>query len=104
VRRLKDLPLQGNAVQMKLRVGRWRCGKTGCRRKIFCQRLVGVTDKHAQETKRFGEVLRSVAYALGGRPGERLSTRLGLTAGHDTLLRRIKQWAQSPAPLQKAFP
>ena len=98
-RHLKDLPLQGRAVQMKLRVGRWRCRNAGCERKIFCQRLASVTHKHAVETNRFGEVVQLVAYALGGRPGERLSTRLGLPVSDDTLLRRIKRVAQSRPPL-----
>ena len=53
-RHLKDLPLQGRAVQMKLRVGRWRCRNAGCERKIFCQRLASVTHKHAVETNIIG--------------------------------------------------
>ena len=76
---------------MKLQVGRWRCRNRVCKRKVFCQRLPGVTGKHGQETTRFTEILRSVAYALGGRAGERLSGRLGLRISDDTLLRRVKR-------------
>jgi hypothetical protein len=94
-RHLKDLPLQGRAVQMRLRVGRWRCGNPVCPRQIFCERLPKVTHPQAQETKRFGEVVQLVGYALGGLPGERLSGRLGLQVSDDTLLRRVKQMAQS---------
>jgi transposase len=100
VRHLKDLPMQGLAVKMKLRVSRWRCRNPGCERQIFCQRLTNVTHKHGRETKRFGEVVRLMAYALGGRPGERLSSRLGLRVSNDTLLRRIKQWAKSRPPTE----
>ena len=39
-----------------------------------------------------------IAYALGGRPGERLSARLSLPVSDDTLLRRIKQRAKSHLP------
>ena len=68
------------------------------RHPIFCQRLARVTHRHARETKRFGEVVQQIAYALGGRPGERLSSRSGLPVSDDTLLRRIKQWAKSRPP------
>src|ERR1039457_4953533 len=97
-RHLRDLPVQGRPVHLKLRVGRWRCRNSDCERQIFCQRLTRVSHKHARETKRFGEVVQQIAYALGGRPGERLSSRLGLPVSDDTLLRRIKQWAKSRPP------
>ena len=75
-RHLKDLPLQGRAVRIQLGVARWRCRNSGCQRQIFCERLPKVTHKLARETHRFSEVVQLVAYALGGRPGERLRGRL----------------------------
>jgi transposase len=98
LRHLKDLPIQGVAVKMKLRVGRWRCRNAACERRIFCQRLASVTRKRAQETNRFLEVVQLIGYALGGRPGEQLIARLGLPVSDDTLLRRIKQMAKSRPP------
>jgi transposase len=95
IRHLKDLPTQGVPVKLKLRVGRWRCRNRSCRRQIFCQRLERVTEKQALETRRCQEIVRLVAYALGGRPGERLIRRLGLHCSQNTLLRRIKRWARS---------
>ena len=103
VRHLKDLPMQGNVVQLQLRVGRWRCRNVDCERQIFCQRLASFSNKHARETKRFGEVVQVLAYALGGRPGERLSRRMGLPVSDDTLLRRIKSAAQS-RPAMRPIP
>jgi transposase len=100
-RRLKDLPIQGRSVQLKLQVGRWRCRNLVCKRKIFCQRLPAVTGKHSQETKRFEEVAQVVGHALGGRAGERLSGRLGLPISDDTLLRRVKQAAQARPPAKR---
>jgi transposase len=99
VRRLKDLPIQGRAAKLTVHVGRWRCCNPGCARRIFCQRLQEVASRHARETKRFGEASHAIAYALGGRPGERLSRRLGIPVSRDTLLRRIKRLAQSRPPL-----
>jgi len=97
-RHLKDLPLQGRAVRIQLGVGRWRCRNSGCQRQIFCERLPKVTHKLARETNRFSEVVQLVAYALGGRPGERLSGRLGVPVSDDTLLRRVKQVARLRPP------
>ena len=96
VRRLKDLPVQGRAVRLTVQVSRWRCRNQGCVRRIFCQRLPEIAHTLARETKRFGEVSQAIAYALGGRPGERLSRRLGILVSRDTLLRGVKR-AQSHA-------
>jgi hypothetical protein len=90
-------------VRLKLQVGRWRCRNSLCKRKIFCQRLAGITGKHAQETDRFTEILQSVGYAMGGRAGERLGVRLGLPISDDTLLRRVKKAARS-RPESRAIP
>jgi transposase len=95
---LKDLPVQGVSVKIKIRVGRWRCRNSDCKQKIFCQRLASVTHKRAQETNRLREVTQMTGYTLGGRPGERLLARLGLPVSDDTLLRRIKQRAKSRPP------
>jgi hypothetical protein len=100
-RRLKDLPIQGRSVQLKLHVGRWRCRNRACKRKIFCQRLPAVTGKYSQETKRFEEAAQVIGHALGGRAGERLSGRLGLRISDDTLLRRVKQAAQTRPPSKR---
>ncbi|MGA3093462.1 MAG: ISL3 family transposase [Terriglobales bacterium] len=98
LRHLRDLPLQGRVLNLTVRVGRRRCRNPGCKRRIFCQRLNGVTHKHARETKRFGEVIQVIAYALGGRAGERLSRRLGFPVSNDTLLDHVKRAAQFRTP------
>jgi transposase len=103
LRHLSDLPVQGRAVKLTVRVGRWRGRNSACERRIFCQRLNEVAYKHARETKRFCEVEQLIAYALGGRPGQRLSRRLGFPIGKHTLLQRIKQMAQS-RPLSPPIP
>jgi transposase len=95
-RRLKDLPVQGRVVRLTVRVGRWHCRNGSCVRRIFCECLPEIAHKHARETKRFGEVSQAIAYALGGRPGERLSRRLGILASRDTLLRRLKRAQSHP--------
>jgi hypothetical protein len=94
-RYLQDLPWQGMAVQLWLTVGRFRCRTKSCPRKIFCERLPGVTRAYGRQTDRVSEIVRLVGYIAGGRPGERLRLRLSLPTSDDTVLRRICE-----APLQ----
>ena len=93
-RRLKDLPLQGASVTIKLHLGRWRCRNRKCERKIFTERVPGVLVPHAQRTIRLGEVRMLVGRALGGRPGQRLMSRLGMAVSRHTLLRQVTRVAR----------
>jgi transposase len=70
-RRLRDLPWQGRQVQLHLRTRRFRCRNGTFRRKIFAERLPGVAAARARESRRCGEVVARVGYALGGLPGAR---------------------------------
>jgi transposase len=96
-RSLKDLPVQGTQVMLRLHLGRWRCLNAGCQRRIFTERLPKVCAPYAQQTKRTGEIISAMGHALGGRPGQRLMRRLGMPVSADTLIRQVKRAAYSPA-------
>ncbi|MGO9274979.1 MAG: ISL3 family transposase [Terriglobia bacterium] len=91
LRHLRDLPWQGQPVEIQVKTRRFRCSNRPCRRQIFAERLPGVAAQRARETDRLTPNLRLVGYLLGGRPGSRLLERLGMKASRDTVLRRIKQ-------------
>ena len=74
-RSLKDLPVQGTPVILRLHVGRWRCRNAGCQRQIFTEHLSEVCAPHARQTKRSGEIIALVERALGGHAGQRLMSR-----------------------------
>ncbi len=95
-RQLRDLPLQGTSVTIRLRLGRWRCRSPECVRRIFTQRVRGVLVPHAQQTNRLAEIRVLVARALGGRPGQRLLNRLGMPTDRHTLLRQVTKAARAP--------
>ena len=82
---------------LRLRLGRWRCRNDGCERRIFTERLSKVCAPYAQQTKRTGEIITAVGHALGGRPGQRLMSRLGMPVSADTLIRQVKRAAHLPA-------
>jgi hypothetical protein len=96
--------VQGQRVTLWVHVSRWRCRQEGCTTQVFTKRLPGVCAPHARRTRRFAEVIQWVGYALGGRGGERLLDRLGLTVSDDTVVRTLKRTAAavtSPEVLRK---
>jgi transposase len=95
IRSLKDLPAVGATVSLHIRVSRWRCGAPACTARVFADRLPGVADLRARRTCRANVVVRLIAYALGGRAGEQLTTRIGLPVSNDTLLRWVKKGAST---------
>ena len=96
-RSLRDLPVQGTQVILRLHLGRWRCRNAVCERRIFTEPLSKVCAPYAQQTKRAGEIISAVGRALGGRPGQRLMRRLGIQVSADTLIRQVKRAARLPA-------
>jgi transposase len=90
VRRLRDLPWQGQPVQVQVKTRRLRCRNRHCPRKIFAERLPGVAAPQARETDRLTQTLRRVGYVLGGLPGSCLLRQMGMIASRDTILRRVK--------------
>jgi transposase len=96
-RKLRDLPLQGASVTLKVQLGRWRCRSRQCLRQIFTERVTGVLLPHSQQTMRLSEVHRLVGRALGGRSGQRLLNRLGMPSSRHTLLRQVIQGARGSA-------
>lgn len=56
--------------------------------------LVGAVEgRYARRTARSDELIHQIALAMGGRPGERLTTRLCVGGSRDTLLRLIRRRA-----------
>jgi hypothetical protein len=83
--------VQGSPVRLHLQVGRWRCGNDGCPRKIFTERAPELALPWARRTNRLRELVRLIGHGMGGQPGERLLSRLGMPVCDDTILRAIKR-------------
>ena len=91
VRHLQDLPVQGITVTLRVKLSRWRCRDRGCERKTFSDLLPRIAQPFARRTRRVSELAQLVGHAAGGRPAERLMTRLGLPQSDDTILRQLKR-------------
>jgi transposase len=88
-RTLKDLPSSGLAVQLKLHVRRFFCDNPFCSRKTFSQAVPEVALRYARKTLRLIEMLRELAFALGGEAGARIASVLKTACSADTFLRLI---------------
>ena len=90
-RTLADLPWGEYAVTLQLSVRRLFCDNARCKRRLFAERLPGVTAPWARKTTRLAGRLTAVGLALGGVAGVRLGRKLGLNASRNTLLRLVRQ-------------
>jgi transposase len=88
-RKVADLPWRGIAVEIRIFARRFFCDEPSCERRIFCERLPDVAAR-ARKTNRLEEGLLAIVLELGGRAGARLAEELGLLAGRDALLDRVK--------------
>src|ERR1700680_4365137 len=100
-RRLQDLPWQGCAVELRLKIRRFRCRNPVCTRKVFAEPLPQIARPHARRTTRVREIMRLIGYTAGGLPGSRILERLAVPASDDTVLRAVK--CSDTAPAEKAI-
>lgn len=90
-RSLKDLPVQGNKVMVRLRMSRWRCTYRQCNRQTFIDPAPAIASPYARRTTRVAEIAGLLGHSTGGRPGERLMRRPGMPISDDTILRHLKR-------------
>ncbi len=95
-RRLADLPCQGRAVELRLKVRRFFCENPACSRQTFAEQFPDLASAHARRTLRQGKTLGEIAFALGGRAGARLARFLGLPVSFWTLLRLLRRTPIAP--------
>jgi transposase len=94
---LADVPCAGGGVRLHLRPRRFWCRVSGCRRRIFCERLPDLAQPRARRTARLREELRRAAGALGGEAAARQAAAAGIPVSARTLLRLLRQTPVPPA-------
>jgi transposase len=97
-RTVADLPCHGRILALRLRVRRFRCSNPACTQHIFCERLPQLLQAHARSTIRLTDIHRVIGLTLGGEAGSRLAEHLDMPTSPDTLLRRVKNAPDEPAP------
>lgn len=98
-----DLPWAGTSVRLVLAVRKFFCINPRCAQRIFAERLPTVVAPRARTTARLIEVLRMVAFAVGGEAGARLCHRLSMATSPATLLRLIRSAAPPPAVVPRVL-
>ena len=91
-----DLPWGGTPLRLLLRVRKFFCPTPACPRRIFTERLPGVIAPSARTTSRLTDLLRAIAFALGGEAGARLARQIGVTVHPATLINLIRR---APLPV-----
>jgi hypothetical protein len=89
----RDLPVSGQAVQLRLRVRRFRRLNTQCSKQTFGEPLPALIAPIARRTNRLTALLGVYAIESGGEPGARLLKAGGTKVSPDTLLRLAKAGA-----------
>ncbi|WP_247882504.1 ISL3 family transposase [Azospirillum sp. TSA2s] len=97
-RRLADLACFGRPMFLLVRVRRFRCAAVACPRRTFAEALSGIALPRARQTDRLRVIHRSIGLALGGNPGSRHATTIGVPISRTTLLHRVRASAAAPVP------
>ncbi|WP_242062959.1 ISL3 family transposase [Nostoc sp. FACHB-145] len=87
---LADLPWANYSITLQLRVRKFFCINTLCKRRIFTERMTNVTAPWARKTLRLAQRLSAIGLANGGAAGARLSEQLGIKVSRNTLLNLIR--------------
>jgi transposase len=88
-RRLSDTAAAGREVLIRLWVRRLFCDNAECVKKTFAEAVPELAPRYARRTPVLTGVLCSVALALGGRAGARLTQHLAASVSRMTLLRMV---------------
>ena len=95
-RTIADLPWGAARVVLHLSPRRFRCRNPICRRRIFCERVPLLSRVYGRQTHCLRDTREGIGFALGGRPGARLTNRLHLGGSRLTLLRLVRAAPDPP--------
>ncbi|MER5262694.1 ISL3 family transposase [Actinosynnema sp. NPDC002837] len=88
-RTLKDVPVDGRQVVVRLRARRLVCAALGCPRQTFREQVPGLVERHQRRTARLVRQISQVARELCGRAAARLTDLLAMPASRGTAVRHL---------------
>ena len=87
VRRVRDLPVQGQRVIIRLQARKFLCDNRECARRVFCERFGDAIRPFARMTDRLEAALQTMVLLMSATTAERIGRMLGYPGSASTLLR-----------------
>ncbi|MFD3549797.1 ISL3 family transposase [Streptomyces sp. NPDC058655] len=88
-RHIAGLPASGRQMVVRLRVRRFFCDQSQCRRRTYVEQVAGLTEPRRRTSTAARSAMRSIAVELGGRPGQRLCEKLRIHGRRAALLGQL---------------
>ena len=98
LRRVRDLPVQGERVIIRLHARKFLCDNRLCSRRVFCERFADVIRPFARMTERLERALTSLALLSSAKVAERIGSALGYPGSASTLLRCAHRYEPPVVP------
>ena len=95
-RQVTDRPCSGQQGRLLVQVRKCFCKVPDCTRKIVMERITPFVEPWARVTRRLYQIVQILGLATGGRPGIRVTDRLGIQTTRHTMLRRIMALPTEP--------
>lgn len=90
IRKVKDLPISGQAVVLQVQLRRYYCRQVACSRQTFTEGARLLADARVQQSQRFRKSTTTIGMLVGGEAGARLAQHLAMPLSADTILRLVK--------------
>jgi len=90
-RTVRNVPVNGRPVVVRLQVRRLVCPVLACRRQTFREQVPGLLERHQRRTVRLTAQISQVARELCGRAAGRLTSLLAMPVSRSTALRHLQR-------------
>ncbi len=88
-RTVRDVPVDGRQVVVRVRIRRLVCPVRGCGRQTFREQVPGLLERHQRRTARLTSQLSEVVKELCGRASARLAQSMAVPKSYASALRRV---------------
>lgn len=90
-RTVRDVPVDGRQVVVRVRIRRLVCPVHGCRRQTFREQVPGLLERHQRRTTRLTGQLSELVKELCGRASARLTRYLAVPVSYASALRLLRR-------------
>ncbi|WP_263974390.1 hypothetical protein [Streptomyces triticiradicis] len=88
---MRDVPLDGRQVVVRVRIRRLVCPVMGCRRQTFREQVPGLLERYQRRTTRLTGQLSELVKELCGRASARVARSLAVPVSYASALRLLRR-------------